>query len=173
MPKRDGTNQEEDSPKQARLCWFARHSWLATSGANLYRPGVWLAVVMLSFSSVTFVLFNFVFVFFASIEAAALRSIVPRYICAPTATRCSLTTICVLLFVCLFVIVLEMSLFPSTFCTIAVKCLYGEYVVCFPFQLVIFHLVSTGWIVDISLREKSTRQSIFINHQQRYGVFSR
>ena len=111
--------------------------------------------------------------FFSSIEAVAPRSIVPRYKCAPTATRSSLITSRVLLFVCLFFIALEMSLFPSTFCAITVKFLYGEYVVCYPFQLVLYHLVSTGWIVDISLREKSSRQSVFVYHQQRYGIFSR
>ena len=42
------------------------------------------------------VLFCFVFVFFASIEAAALHSTVLRYACAPTATRSYLTTVCVL-----------------------------------------------------------------------------
>ena len=25
MPERDGKEQEEDSPKQAGSCWFARH----------------------------------------------------------------------------------------------------------------------------------------------------
>ena len=39
MPERDEKDQEEDSPKQAGSCWFARHSWLATSGVNLYPPG--------------------------------------------------------------------------------------------------------------------------------------
>ena len=39
MPERDGQHQGEDSPKQAGSCWFACHSWLATSGANLYPPG--------------------------------------------------------------------------------------------------------------------------------------
>ena len=28
MPKHDGKDQEEASPKQAGSCWFARHSWL-------------------------------------------------------------------------------------------------------------------------------------------------
>ena len=36
---------------------------LATSGANLYPPGVWFADATTSFSGVTFVLFCFVFVF--------------------------------------------------------------------------------------------------------------
>ena len=49
MPERDGKNQEEDSPKQAGSCWFARPCWLATSGMNL------------SLSGVMFVSFCFVF----------------------------------------------------------------------------------------------------------------
>ena len=28
MPERDGKDQREGSPKQARSCWFARHCWL-------------------------------------------------------------------------------------------------------------------------------------------------
>ena len=35
MLERDWKEQEQDSPKQACSCWFARHSRLATSGANL------------------------------------------------------------------------------------------------------------------------------------------
>ena len=76
---------------------------------------------MTSFSGVTFVLFCFVFVFYAFVEAAALRSIVLRYAGASIATpRVS--------FFFPFVY-LEMSLFPSIFCTIAIFSLYGEYVV--------------------------------------------
>ena len=52
MPERDGKDQGEDIPKQAGSCWFARPCRLATSGANLYPPGVWFADgVMTSFSS--------------------------------------------------------------------------------------------------------------------------
>ena len=42
MPERDRKDQGEDRPRQACLCWFARHiiSWLATNGANLYQLGV-------------------------------------------------------------------------------------------------------------------------------------
>ena len=32
----DEKGQREDNPKKACSCWFARESWLATSGANLY-----------------------------------------------------------------------------------------------------------------------------------------
>ena len=56
----------------------------------------------------------------ASVEAAALRPIVLRHADASIATRVSFFFIAVYL---------EMSLFPSIFCTIAVFSLYGEYVV--------------------------------------------
>ena len=68
MPELDGKDQGEDIPKQAFSCWFARHSWLATSDANLYPPGIWFADVILSFSGVPFDFFlvfvscSFVFV---------------------------------------------------------------------------------------------------------------
>ena len=71
---------------------------------------------MTSFSGVTFVLFCFVFRFYAFVEAAALRSIVLRYAGAPIATR-------------VFFCFLEMPLFPRIFCTISTFSLYGEYVV--------------------------------------------
>ena len=74
---------------------------------------------MASFSGVTFVLFC-CFRLYDFVEAAALRSIVLRYAGAPIATHA-----CFFLFSYCF---LEMSLFPSTFSTIAVFSLYGEYV---------------------------------------------
>ena len=46
MPERDGKDQGKDGPKQACSCWFVRHSWLATSGANVYPPGVLLRLPM-------------------------------------------------------------------------------------------------------------------------------
>ena len=119
MPERDGKDQGKDSPKQAGSCWFARPCWLATSGANLYPPGVWFADAMTSlWCYVCFVLLRFRLNAF--VEAAALRSIVFRYAGAPIATRVS--------FFFPFVY-LEMSFFPKTFCAIAVFSLYGEYVV--------------------------------------------
>ena len=63
--------------------------------------------------SVCFVLLRFHL--YAFVEAAALRSIVIRYAGAPIATRVSFSF-------------LEMSLFPSIFCTISAFSLYGEYV---------------------------------------------
>ena len=46
MPERDGKDQEEDSPKQAGSWRFARPYYVATSGANLYPPGIWFEDVM-------------------------------------------------------------------------------------------------------------------------------
>ena len=60
---------------------------------------------------------------YAFVEAAALRSIVLRYAGVPIATRVSF-----FLFFPFFVY-LEMSLFPSFFCTISAFSLCGEYVV--------------------------------------------
>ena len=75
---------------------------------------------MPSFSGVTCILFRFRLYTF--IEAAALRSIVLRYTGAPTATHLS----------SFFPFVsLEMLLYPSIFCNIAVFSLYREYVVGF------------------------------------------
>ena len=68
---------------------------------------------------VAFVLFSFVFVWYAFVEVAALRSIVLRYAGAPIATRVSF-------FLFPFFVYLEMSLFPSIFCTIAAFSLNGE-----------------------------------------------
>ena len=52
MPERDGKYQGEDNPKQTGSYWFVRHCRLATSGVNLYPPGVWFADVMSPFSGV-------------------------------------------------------------------------------------------------------------------------
>ena len=63
MPEHDGNNQAEDSPKQAGSCRSTHPCQLATSGANLYLPGVWFADALTTFSGFTFVSFCFVFVF--------------------------------------------------------------------------------------------------------------
>ena len=96
MLERDGNkDQEEDSPKQAVSCWFARPCWLATSGANLCPPGVWFADVMTSFSGVTFVFVLLRFRLYAFVEVAALRSINRPSICRrPDIHTC--------LFICFF-----------------------------------------------------------------------
>ena len=103
MPDRDEKGQGEDSPKQAGSCWFDHHCSLATTGANLYPPGVWLADAMSSFSDITFVLFRFRP--YASIEAVALRLIVLRHVGAPTDH----------VFFFFSFVSLEMSLFSSIF----------------------------------------------------------
>ena len=92
---------------------YVNHKWreLVSSGRFICRC---------FFSGLTFVLFCFVFCLYAFVEAAALRSIVVRYAGIPIATHVS------------FFVYLEMSLFPSIFCTISAFSLYGEYVVrCF------------------------------------------
>ena len=80
---------------------------------------------MSSFSSVNLYFVLLRFCLYAFVEAAALHSIVLRYAGAPIATRIS--------FFLFPFVYLEMSLFPSifctNFCTIAVFSLYGEYVV--------------------------------------------
>ena len=121
MPERDAKDQGEDSPKQARSCWFALPFRLATSGANLYPPGVWFADVMTSFSGVAFVLFCFVFIFMLSLKSR------PFVQFSSTCRRPDSHT-------CFFFpfVYFEMSLFPSVICTIAAFSLYGEYVVRFP-----------------------------------------
>ena len=68
MLERDGKGQGEDIPKQAGSCWFARPCRLATSGANLYPPGIWFTDDMTPFSGITFVLFCFFFVFTLSLK---------------------------------------------------------------------------------------------------------
>ena len=97
MPERDGKGQGENSPKQARSCWFAPYSWPVTSGTNLYPPEFCFADTILPFYGVTFfflyfVLLFFVIIIFPSIEATALRSILLRYACAPAVTRYNLGT---------------------------------------------------------------------------------
>ena len=74
MPERDGKDQGEDSLKQASPCWFGCHSWVATSGVNLYPPNVY----------VCFVLFSY-FCFHRSRDPLFNRSsfFVLRYACAP------------------------------------------------------------------------------------------
>ena len=73
----------------------------------------------MSFSGVTFVSFCFVFVFMLSLKPWPF--VQSSFDMAPDSHAC---------FFLLFPFVyLEVSLFPSIFCTIAVFSLYGEYVV--------------------------------------------
>ena len=83
-------------------------------------------------------------------EAAALRSIVLRYVCVPTSTRSYLTTTCVL-FVLFLLLPLEMSLFPSNFVPLPFSLCMESTSYVFPFRMVFFYLVTTGWIFYISL----------------------
>ena len=57
----------------------------------------------------------------------------------------------------LFVVLLEMSLSSSIFCTIAVLSLYGEYAVRFSLPDGVFYLLTTGCIFYISLCENSIK----------------
>ena len=95
-------------------CWFACHSWLATSVSG--RFFLQMSCIVLSFSCVAFALFRFRL--FAFIKAAALRSIVLRYVCAPAGTRS-----------------LSMSSFVlSSFCFVG-GVAFSEYFVPLPFPL--------------------------------------
>ena len=69
MPERDGRDQGEDSPMQARSCLFARHFLLAISGAKLYHPSMTFSGHKLF----CYVLFRFRLLTFF-IESAALAS---------------------------------------------------------------------------------------------------
>ena len=113
-------DQREGSPKQAGSSWSARYCWLATSGGNLYPPGVWFADAMSSFSATAVTLVLFRLHLYAFIEGAAFRWIVLRYAGASTATRIS----------SFFPFVsFRVDAFSEYFRTIAVFSLYGEYVV--------------------------------------------
>ena len=101
-----------------------------------------------------FVLFRFVFVFFALFESSALRLVVLHVMCPDSHTQLGNNRLCPLLFLVFF---LEMLLLPSILytvsCTIVVSSWYGEYVerfgsgCCMP----TFFLVTTGWNFYISL----------------------
>ena len=122
-PAPDGKGQGKDSPKQAGSCWFARHSWLVKSGANLYPPGVWFADALSSFPGATFVLVSFRFRLYTLINMLSLKKPRPfvqsffvlRYACVPTAIHVFLPFL-------FFLFCRERSLFrvffPSIFCTI-------------------------------------------------------
>ena len=102
---------------------------------------------MTSFSGVTFLSRIYAF-----IEAAALRSIALRHAGAPIATRVSFF---------FFFFVFGDVAFSEYFCAIVVFSLYGEYAVhFFPFRMVFFYLVTTGWILEISLQDNSINEPI-------------
>ena len=94
---------------------------------------------------------------YAFVEVAALCSKnVLRHAGVPIATRT-----CIFFYFFPFVC---LEVFPSIFCTISAFSLYGlestSYVL--SFRMVLFYLVTTGWIFDIRLCEDSINQSI--NH---------
>ena len=144
MPERDGKDRGEDSPKQAGSCWFARPCILRAFGLLQIR----CHAVFISCHS-CFVLLRFRL--YAFVEAAALRSIAHQYAGALIATR----------FPPPFVY-LEMSLFPSIFvpltfslCMESTSYVLSFRMVFFPFEWCFSTFVTTGWIFDISLCEKS------------------
>ena len=114
------TKERIAQSKQARadsLALVTSHKWreLVSSGRLVSR-----CHDVFHWCYVCFVLLRFR-LFYAFVEAAALRSMVLRYSGALIATRVSL----------FFPFVyLEMSLFPSIFCTISAFFLYREYVAC-------------------------------------------
>ena len=139
-----------DYPQVARTC--------------ILRACIWFADVMTSFSSVTFVLFLLRFRLHAFfVEAATLRSIVLRYAGAPIATR-------VFFFFFLDVAFSEYVLYHFRFLFVwRVRRTF------FSFRMVFFHLVTTGWIFDISLpgyvRVQSINQSKCTLVQNGGGAF--
>ena len=160
MPERDGKDQGDDSPKQkAGSCWFARPCCLATSGANLYPPGVWFADTMTSFSGLR--LFCF-----ASLSSSCLLSLKPRpFVQSSFDMQAPRYPYVFLSFFPFFLFIyLEMSLFPSIFSSIAAFSLYGEYVVrsFLPNGVFLPCDHGIGWILDISLLlcDNSINQSI-------------
>ena len=132
MPGRDGNDQGEDSPKQADLCWFARHKWreLVSSWRLVCRCHDVFLWCYLCFVLLRFRLYAFV-------EAATLRSVVLRYAGAPTAIHVSFFFLwfnwrC--RFFRVFFVPLSSSLrMEST-----------SYVL--SFRMVFFFLVTMGWI---------------------------
>ena len=113
--------QSKQGRRAGSLALIASHKWreLVSTGrlaCRYHDVFLWCYVcfVFASFSSLC-----------AFVEAAALRSIVLRYAGAPIATRVSFCSS----FCFPYYVHLEMSLFPSIFCTIAAFSLNGEYVV--------------------------------------------
>ena len=88
---------------------------------------------MLSFSDVTFVLLGFVFVFLLSLNPprGPLFNYSSICMCPDSPIQLANNYLCPLL-ICLFLVSIEMSLFPIIICPNAVFFLYEEYVVRFP-----------------------------------------
>ena len=144
MPERDGKDQGEDSPKQAGLCWFARPCRLASSGANVYPLGVWFADTMTFFTGVTFVLFCFIFVFMLLLKPRPfVQSSFDMQ--APRQPHVILVFFILFIWRCRFFRVFVVPL-SFSFCIVSTSYILF-------FWMVIFFLVTTGWIFDTSLCE--------------------
>ena len=103
-------------------------------------------------------LFRLFFVFILSFnEAAALHSIILRYAGAPTATP---------LYFIFPLVSLQMLLFPSIFCAIAVFSLYGEYVVRFLFPGSVF--LPCDHVLDFFTSACMSIQSIINQSNKQY-----
>ena len=115
--------------------------------AQVARTCILRADVVLSFSGVTFVLFSSS-LFSLKPQPFVQSFFVLRYACAPTVTRSFNGLRSFFVFVSL-----ELSLFPSIFVPITVfsLCVMERRLYVFPFRVVFFYLVTTGWIFDISL----------------------
>ena len=155
MPEHNGKNQGEDIPQSKR----ARAGSLAIVGyPQVARTCILRANVVLFFSGVTFVLLCFVFVFFTCIKAAAVRSIVTRYVCTPVAIRSYLTTVSSFLFF-LFFFCGDVA-FAEYFCTILLPfslCVKSTSIRFFPSGCV-FLPCDNGLDFDISLCDTSINQ---------------
>ena len=161
----DGKDQEEDGPKQAGSCWFARPWFGEPQVARTCILRAFRLQMPWRFSLVLrlFVSFCFVFRRYAFVEAVALRSIVLRYAGIPLATRVSFFSF--FFFFCLFgdVAFSEYFLFvpfPLSLCSIN-SMDYRVRRTFFPSGWCFFYLVTTtGWIFYISLCENSINQPI-------------
>ena len=153
IPERDGKNQEEDRPKQAGSCWFARPCWLATSGANLYPPGVWVADDMAFFlwCEVCFVLLRF------SSPLCFRWSRGPSFDRPSICRRSDSHTCFFLSFFPFFLFIWRCRFFRVFSRFLLVWRVRRTF---FPSGWCFFYLVTTGWIFDISLCENLINQSI-------------
>ena len=134
----DGKDQGEDSPKQACSCWFARHSWLATSGANLYPPGVFVRRFDTDMMQGTCVLYclSLAFLFFIFLLFCVFFFFSFSYFCfhwirGPSFNR-----------PIIFFLYRFFSSFVHHCCFLFIWRVRRT----FSFQMVFFYLLTTGWI---------------------------
>ena len=150
---------------------------LVPSGPSVCRCHV------LSFFGVTLVLFCFVFVFLLSLKPLPFVQMffVLRYSCAPTATRSYLTIVCVFFCFCFYFFFFLwrcrffriLLLYPTLLFSLINSMESTSYV--FPFRMVFFYLVTTGWIFHISIIicGNSFNQSIIIIIRSNRGTLLR